>query len=214
MKDRDNQQQTVSDFEIGWLAGIIEGEGSICLQIHKRKDRSQQLRVTPKVIWTNSDMVLIEKSVSILERLKIGKWVHHTRPNNVSTLFKLNGKHTPKFKDVAYIHVSGMKRVQKLLSVISDHIAGEKKERAIILGNFIKRRLSNGTNSNGRPSNYSYDDEDVSMMLDFLRLTKSPNYDKIVGMLNEHTREAKHRRRLQYRRNLYQSKKEAACSFG
>ena len=59
MKDKDNQQQTVSDFEIGWITGLIEGEGSICLHIHKRNDRSQSIRVTPRVIMTNTDRILM-----------------------------------------------------------------------------------------------------------------------------------------------------------
>jgi len=199
MEDKDNQQQTVSDFEIGWAAGIIEGEGSICLQIHKRNTtRSQQMRITPRVIVTNTDKLIIEKYVSILDRLGIGKWVRHTRPNNVSSLLKLGGKEKPKFKDITYVHVEGMKRTYKLLGLLIPSMFGEKKERALILNRFIKGRLEK--NPDKGPKNYSYDDTDIETALEFLRLTNTPNYKKIEGMLNEYTREARDQKRREYKK--------------
>ena len=163
--NKDNQQQTVSDFEVGWLAGIIEGEGSICLQIHRRNSRIQALRVTPKVIITNSDKDLMEKVAKILESIGIGKWVNHTKPNNVSTLFKLNGKKTPKFREMTYIHVSGMKRILALLKQIEPCIFGEKKERAQLLIKFIERRFEKSELFRCA-GNYHYDEEDVANMLE------------------------------------------------
>jgi hypothetical protein len=207
MKDKDNQQQTVSDFEIGWITGILEGEGSICLQIHKRNDRSQQLRVTPKIIFTNSDKQMMEHIISILSRLNVGKWVNHTKPNNISTLFKLNGKETPKFKDMMYIHISGMKRVKKLLEVITPCMAGEKKQRAILLDRFISCRFKKAKIFNCA-HNYMYDQEDVGNMLEFLKLTNTPNYNKIAGMLNEYTQGKCYTRRLKMYSELTENRKK------
>jgi len=186
MMDKDNQQQTVNDFEIGWIAGLIEGEGSICLHIHKRNGRSQNIRVTPRVIVTNTDKEMIEKYINILDRLNIGKWVRHTKPNNVSTLFKLNGKKTNKFKDITYVHVDGFKRLSKLLPLIAPHIAGEKKIRAELLIKFISNRIRK-SELYKVARNFRYDQEDVDIMLDFLSHTNSPNIDKISRMLNEYT---------------------------
>jgi hypothetical protein len=187
----DNQQQTVSDFEIGWMAGIIEGEGSIVLQIHKRKGRSQQLRVTPRIIVTNSDVNLIDKYIDILKRLNVGRYVRHTKPNNrrASDLFKAQGKN-PKFKDMTWVYVEGFKRMHRILPLIVPCMYGEKKVRASLLLKFIVRRIEN-SKSFGKAINRSYDQGDVDLMIEFLELTNSPNKNKLAGMLNEHTQEAK-----------------------
>lgn len=189
--DRDNQQQTVSDFEIGWLAGIIEGEGSIVLPIHKRvvgkteKGRRQNLRVTPRIIITNTDKALIEKCVSILDRFGVGKWVRHTKPNNI-THGKLINK---SFKEITYIYIDGFKRMQKLLNVLAPHFGGEKKARIDILLEFINRRMDTAERTE-RQQNFQYDKGDIELMLKFLKLTRTHNYDKIAGMLNEFTHDA------------------------
>ena len=107
MIDRDNPQETVSEMEIGWLSGIIEGEGSICLTVFKRADRLQQIRVTPKIIITNTDVNIINKCEDILRRLHVGKWIHHTKPNNIKKAKQL----AAGYKPITYIEIVGVKRV-------------------------------------------------------------------------------------------------------
>ena len=177
----DNPQQTVSDLERGWLAGIIEGEGSIVLTLtkqHAKRIAGVPMRVDPRVIITNTDGVLIEKCLSVINRLGVGGWVVHTRPNNVGLVKRPS-------KDITYIYIQGFKRVHKLLKEISPCFFGAKKERCDVLMRFMSKRLSTG----GRGK--VYDDEDVGLMLEFLRLSKTKNYEKIAGMLNEHTRDAR-----------------------
>ena len=183
---RDNQQQTASDAEIGWLAGILEGEGSICLTVSQRNERRKILRVTPKIIFTNSDKDLMEAVVSILDKIGVGKWVRHTTPNNVSTLFKLNGKTTNEFKDMMFVYVTGMKRVGRLLEAIIPVMFGEKKERALRLHRFIDARIVKAEES-GKSSNYKYDREDADNILSFLELTQTKRFNAISRMLNDCT---------------------------
>lgn len=180
----DNPQQTVSNFEIGWLVGIIEGEGSVCLQISKRA-RMQSLRVEPRVIITNTDQELIEGVLSILDRLGIGKWVRHTKANNIKHSEESLVKKS--YRDITYIHVTGFKRVARLLSILSQGMVGEKRNRAEVLLRFVKNRLETGG------KNTSYSEESIQLMLEFLRMTKTKNYDKVAGMLNEHTRDGRKR---------------------
>lgn len=179
---KDNQQQTVSDFELGWLAGFLEGEGSICLQIHEREShRKQNLRVTPKIIFTNTDIGMIERCVNILDRLGIGKWVHHTNPRN-----NPNGLVKKSSKMIHYVHVSGYERLYKLLSIFEGKLGGEKNLRCIRLLALVKRRIER-CESLQMGKNLSYDETDIALMLDFMKLTASPNYDHVARMLNEYT---------------------------
>lgn len=211
--DTDNQQQTVSDLEVGWLAGIIEGEGTIGLQIHKRKGRNQQMRVTPRVIISNTDKEIIEKCVNILDGIGVGKWVHMTRANNkkVSSLFALNGADGKRYRDMHQIQIDGFKRLRLLLPAIRPALFGEKRHRADILLRLISNRMAKCKESE-KASNISYDEEDVKTMLEFVKITKSPNYDKIAGMLNEHTREARLIKRREYKAN-YSRQVRSRCAL-
>lgn len=189
--NRENQQQTVSEFEVGWLAGFLEGEGSICLQIHQRESsRKQNLRVTPKVIFTNSDLGIIERCVSILDRLGIGKWVHHTNPRN-----NQNGLVKKASKEMHYIHVSGFKRIHRLLALFRGKLAGNKNVRCEVLFRFVDRRLKLSEQTRMQ-QNFHYDGVDVAAMLEFLKLTASPNYKHIAGMLNEYTQGTHSKKRV------------------
>ena len=62
-----NQQGTlaVTDFEIGWLAGIVDGEGTVAFSVYPRQEGGktlQEVRVKPQVIITNTDKALIERA--------------------------------------------------------------------------------------------------------------------------------------------------------
>lgn len=204
----DNQQQTVSDFEVGWMTGLIEGEGTVSLTICKRNGRGQQIRVIPRVIVANSDVAIIEKYLDILGRMGIGKYVRRTKPNNlkVSKLFAMQGIRT-NFRDITTVYVEGFKRMLRLLTTVTQHMVGEKKLRASLLLKFIQKRVS-GAEQTGKTSNYLYDNDDVALMLEFLDLTKSPNKAKIAGMLNEHTQEARREIRRKYKRAWHVENRE------
>ena len=200
----DNPQQTVSDLELGWLAGIIEGEGSIVLQVSKRMSRMQQIRLEPRVIITNTDMQIIERCSEILQKLGIGKWIMHKKPNNAK-YGALVGK---SYKEIAYLHITGFKRVSKLVGIMRRVMAGEKKVRCEALGNLIFHRMAHG--GKNRP----YDEKDIELILKFLSLTRTRNFEKIAGMLNEHTRDGRKRPETKLemsavRKAWWQKKREA-----
>lgn len=186
--NKDNQQQTVTDGEIGWLAGIIDGEGSITMLINRRADRTQVLRITPRITITNTDQAIIDKVISILTNLGIAKYVQITKPNNVG-LVKTSSK------DITYISVDGFRRLTRFIPVIQPYLVGDKKKRSEVMFEFINRRVSMAKNLK-LGGNYHYDEEDVSLILKFLRLTRSKNYDHVSRMLNEYTQSTRSKKRL------------------
>lgn len=197
----DNGQQTVSDAERAWLSAMIEAEGSITMNVNARNGRIQGLRVTPRIIFTNTDEAIISHYVALLEKAEIGKHVRQTKPNNVRHS-ALVGR---AYKDITYVSVDGFRRVVPLLDAILPFMVGAKKERAEVLHRFVVQRLAYAEASGAVKGNYAYREEDVLIMLEFLRLTKSSNYESIAGMLNEHTREAKHEHRKAMRRSYYRA---------
>lgn len=201
--DRDNLQVTGLVAKIGWLAGIIDGEGSIVLLISERKgaDARCNLRVQPRVIVGNTDQGIIDRMIEVLEHLGIGRYIKHDRPMPRD----IPGFHPNK--PVTTVYVEGFKRLKILLTVVAPHLAGEKQRRAEILLRYIRQRDAR-SEAAGKASNMSYTQEDVDTILEFLALTRSTNIERLTRLLNEHTREARQNKR----KNLQREYSRAARS--
>lgn len=180
------QRERVTEFEVGWLVGFLEGEGSVNLVINSRKNRTQTLRVIPKVVWTNSDKAMIDKANDILYRLGVDSTTTTVNPrNNPKGLVKTASK------VMYYINVWGIDRLIVLLGQIDGRVVGEKSERITRLHRFIKRRRDLA----GRlqmQNNFRYDKVDIDLMLDFLKLTRCRNFDKIARMLEDYTADSRY----------------------
>jgi len=120
----DNQQATVSETEKGWLAGIIDGEGCIHIDINPRGGAHPYLTVT------NSNEIIIEKVLDIWHRLGIGARVQ-TRHKDRNPV-----------KDVQVI---GFKRLKPALVAIMPYLVG-KTDEALLLYRFVESRLSLDSN--------------------------------------------------------------------
>ena len=68
-KTMGNQQER----HFGWLAGIIDGEGTITFQTYKHHNH---IRITPFICIVNTDMKIINECNRILEMIGVAK--HYT----------------------------------------------------------------------------------------------------------------------------------------
>lgn len=180
-------ERMVSDIDIGWLVGFLEGEGSICLTINRRKSRTQTFRVAPKVIWTNCDYKMIQKCVNILERMDVDRCLVRANPRNNPNGLVKNGS-----KIIYYVSVEGLARISRLFSFIAGKLAGEKAARVEVLHRFIQRRLA----FSEKFQHIHYDQIDINLMLEFLALTKSKNIEHVTNLLEAYTSNARHADRL------------------
>lgn len=186
--------------EIGlaaWLAGIIDGEGTISLTISNRADRfrSQTIRTSPKVIIGNTDAGIIEGCIEALRAIGVGHYQRHERRPGALVV----GTMVKKFKPVTMIEVSGFLRVRKLLYATREWLRGEKAQRADLLLTFIEARIGRAEATRSA-QNLSYSEEDVTNALAFVAVTRSKNIDHITKILNEHTREARVAARRSYKK--------------
>jgi len=120
-----NQQETVSEVEKGWLAGIIDGEGCIHIDLDPKGGSHPYLTIT------NSNKLIIEKVVSIWHRLGVGCRVQ-TRAN-----YRKN--------PVQDVQVIGFKRLQPALIAIMPYLIGKANE-ALLLYRFVESRLLKADN--------------------------------------------------------------------
>lgn len=127
---RTTPSQEVTHFEIGWLAGIVDGEGSLAFYFSRRKDGkggfTYRKSPTYRIHIINSDMGILKKAQDILFRLGIS-----FAPIREKSATKKQREDSYTFSKPCYnIDVSRRKDVEKYLSVIVDHLQGNKKEKA------------------------------------------------------------------------------------
>lgn len=183
--NRDNRQEIGL---VAWLAGIIDGEGSIGLIVSNRADkfRSQTIRTKVKVVIANTDMAIIERCIEAFHVIGVGHYRRNERPAAglvVGTMVK-------KFKPISMLEVSGFKRVRTLLYATREWLCGAKAQRADLLLTFIEGRIGRAQ-AERSAQNLSYNTEDVANVLAFLAVTRTKNIDHITKILNEHTRETR-----------------------
>ena len=112
---------------LGWLAGIIDGEG--CLQLAKQKYKDK-FHFRPQLVIGNTNPIIIDKLVEI------------ARSNNLP-VYLLNRSFVAQNSRAEYVilQVMGLKRIKQWLEVVSPYLFGKKEQAKIIL-DYINYRLS------------------------------------------------------------------------
>jgi len=131
-----NQQATLSTEDLGWLGGILDGEG--CISLTRRPRAHGVMNYKPYVVISNSDPFLIEEIASLLRALGIGHWVQWRRPHRGTMAKKMMG----------IITVAGLRRCEKALALLTPYIRGKKRE-AELVAEWITRRLAINPGKNG-----------------------------------------------------------------
>lgn len=106
----DNQQESSKD--LGWLCGIIDGEGTVTLRFHRRKNRTPFIQ--PVITIVNTNKQIIDNIIRILKEYKIPFWVSEY-------------KRTSAWKTRWMIEISGIKRILKFIPIIDNGLVGKKE---------------------------------------------------------------------------------------
>lgn len=122
-----NQQETISDIEMSWLAGILDGEGSIGISrlISHRKNAT----LTPRISIGNTNMEIINHVISILKKIPITMFIEKRQ--------KVNNKN---WKEAVVIQISHISGVKDLLNKVTPFLIG-KKSQAVLLLSFVNSRM-------------------------------------------------------------------------
>lgn len=123
----DNQQETL--LELGWTAGLIDGEGTIGISARNRLEASSGYTLKPHVQVTNTDPAVIARYVRWLESRQI--------PFHVSTRVARGRR-----LQAVTVTTAGLKRVQRLLPVVAEHLTGRKRDQAALVLEFVESRLA------------------------------------------------------------------------
>jgi hypothetical protein len=122
----------VSKEDVGWLAGIIDGEGSITFS--KPKNPESTLKIAYGVHIVNSCEEMIDKCVRIINQFDDGKGRLIEKKPKVyrKSVFKMN-------KGCYQITLRRYGTIKNLLQAITPHLT-EKKLKAQKLLNFVSKR--------------------------------------------------------------------------
>lgn len=114
--------QQVTQFELGWLSGIIDGEG--CFSMSPGSKGSYNVGI--KIVNTNK--IIVDNICDILKRLGI--------PFHIYDSHRSSNQRPAK-----RVEINGPKRVQRAMSILLDYIVA-KKEEAILLSDYVNLRLT------------------------------------------------------------------------
>lgn len=144
----DNQQE-----RLAFLAGLIEGEGTITIQTsNKRKNGKHNL--LPIVQIANSNVELIEFTVKTLQETGISPFVYWKQRTGKS------------LAPSATVQISGYKRVVAFLRLITPYLISKRRQAEVVLA-MCERRCD-------LPKNTPYTDADLLSVGEIRRLNTKP----------------------------------------
>ena len=112
--------------ELGWLAGIIDGEGSIGFKRSKQnRQKKTYIRYSPLIQISNCDVCLLNEVKRILDLIKV----------RYSFWMKKENQRNPQWQNSGNISIYSFKDARKFLEIILPYLIA-KKERAKILLEF------------------------------------------------------------------------------
>jgi len=163
-----DQQEMPTLAEIGWLTGIIEGEGSITMNVRKKTWKGWEgVGVDLAIQIVNTDAGITEKAQTILQKMGIQANISERQKVRV---MRANGKDYSVAGTILCVGIHRMVSILAVLRTILPHMAGEKAARARLIEQFIVRRLERkGENTKNGPS--WYDGYDWKLVRDFYDLS-------------------------------------------
>lgn len=191
----DNQQATPTEAEIAWMAGILEGEGSLTMAPqHTGKEKSDRyLKIAVHIQIYNTDAGIIWKVAEIIEKLGI---TPHITEREQKAL-QMEGRPAYLTKDsLLTLRLGKVREALRFLEAVRPWMFGDKGKRADLMLKFLRRRISalshrghNGQQGGFRPS---YDAEDWRTLKEFLALGgRSTKHEVVERVLNEYEQRAR-----------------------
>lgn len=176
--DKDDQQGTSNTGNIAWLAGIIEGEGTLVLSAwtrNTRKDKNPKIGLQVKVY--NTDGGIIRKSIQIIDSLGIKFYLSEREQK---PMVKPGGEgHYSSPDSMMILTISRLQSVHDFLEIIRPWMFGNKAARADIMLRYLKNRFNKFETGGGGPRNTPYGEDDFALVREFASLGRTPQRARV-----------------------------------
>lgn len=134
---------TATEAELGWFAGMLEGEG--CITFFKQARKNGKFNIICGVQITNTDIVIIDKLVEILNKCDLSWYIRNKK------IYSKN--HTQCF----YIECRQQEMLRKSLEIFIPFMYGQKKSKARLVLEYLNKRI-------GKYGNIPYTSDEISMI--------------------------------------------------
>lgn len=161
--------QQAKKTDLAWLAGIVDGEGSILILKNGHKGSYKGHNMVVMFHVTNTCGNIIAKTQEIIESLGVGCYIR-TRENK-------GYKWKPSFR----LDVSKFAHLKILLEAIRPYLVSKHGQADLVL-RFINKRID----KNRKP----YDDEELGIIDEYMSKYRKGYLDKSVVKASETKREA------------------------
>ena len=146
----------VSSERLSWLAGLWDGEGSICL-FNAKSQYNNKPKIVPAIIVTNCDSNIINEVLKIVDDLGTSLFVFEREGNE---------KHKASFQ----LTSRSFSNVKIILTAISPYLIGKKSQAEMVLRYINKRqRLAE---EQGKKNYLGFDNDDWEMLSEVKRLNR------------------------------------------
>ncbi len=184
-----NQQEIPTNCELAWFAGILEGEGSITMNVrHKSWKGWTGVGVDLGIVICNKDAAIIAKCTEILK--KLGTTPHlcegHSAPITATLKDGTERTYHNTDRPILQLQLSRMGSIQLVLRTIEQYMVGDKRHRALLIIDFVERRLARkGEHTKGGAS--WYDSYDWKIVEQFYKLTGGKLRPEVEAILRDYT---------------------------
>lgn len=112
-------------FDLGWLIGLIDGEG--CFTLNKKRSSAGATYYFPTIQITNTNVLIIQKVLRIVHEMGVGCY---------------NYSRVPKVGKVYHrIEICGLKRVKRFMDEVGD-LFECRRSQSDLLRQYVELRLS------------------------------------------------------------------------
>jgi hypothetical protein len=122
-----------TEAELGWFAGMLEGEG--CITFFKQRRKNGKFDIITGVQITNTDINIINKLVEILRKCNLSWYIRNKKV------------YSKNHSQCYYIETRQQEMLKRSLELFIPYMNGNKKSKAsIVLDFLIKRNGKRGNN--------------------------------------------------------------------
>lgn len=139
---------SVQDAELGWFAGLLEGEGCITFFEQRRSRGGKDIICGLQI--SNCDLLIINKLTEILKQNNLSWYVREKK------VYKSN--HSQSF----YIECRQQEMIKKSLDLFTPYMYGLKKAKAQLVLDYLNKRIERS--KSGGKYNTRYTEDDFSMI--------------------------------------------------
>lgn len=187
----DNPQGTPTEAEIAWLAGILEGEGTVSLAAWVRNEKPSMsngelqpgcMKIGVNLKFYNTDAGIMAKVSDVLNRLGIQ---YHLKEREQKPMLRPNGEGTYGGADpMLTVTVGKLGVAYRLAKILYPYCYGQKKQRLALVIQYLAQRFA----KSGAEKMPPYDVEDLRIVQQFYasHARRPDNNSKLLaGLLNE-----------------------------